>query len=124
MPKKISGLLTEYFSQDQNRLVRPLRVSGNTQSPIQPSDSSWEIHTDPERFSRRYKFDSRNRMISFLNEVMTFEDEFGHHGEIRIDHTEVDISVYTHDINRITELDKEYIKHVDNIHRDVLDFEY
>lgn len=124
MSRKLSTLLTEYF--DQSSVSHQNVLGAVKDRPIRPSASrsSWEVHSDPERFSKRFKFDTRDRMKSFVSEVMKFEDEFRHHGEIRIEYTEVDISVYTHDVNRITELDKEYIKHVDNIHRDVLDFEY
>jgi pterin-4a-carbinolamine dehydratase len=121
MKPKISHLLNEYFEPD--KVYKP-ELNVGFSCPVTPRSFDWEIHKDPERFSKRFKFDSRQRMISFLNEVLYYEDETGHHGEIRIDHTEVDISVYTHDVNRITELDKEYVRSVDYIHRDVLDFEY
>lgn len=122
MTEKISSLLTEYFQQDRER--SSFSFKGEKSCPVVPSQFSWEIHTDPERFSRKFKFESRPRLISFVNYVLSFEDEFHHRGEIRIDDKEVDISVYTHDVNKITELDKEYVRHVDNIYRDVLDFEY
>lgn len=122
MTRKISNLLNEYFDSESRRA--PKQLVGVVPVPVRPIESGWEIHTNPERFSKRFNFDSRDRMKSFVMEVMDFEDEFRHHGEVRIDFKEVDISVYTHDINRITELDKEYIQNVDNIYRDVLDFEY
>ena len=121
MKPKISHLLNEYFEPEKS-YRSSLRVDFSC--PVVPTTFDWEVHKDPERFSKRFKFDSRQRMASFLNEVLRYEDEAGHHGEIRIDHTDVDISVYTHDVNRITELDKEYVRSVDYIHRDVLDFEY
>lgn len=123
MTVKISRLLTEYFDQ-RDFEKSEIFPSYRREEVIKPKKMTWEIHTNPERFSKRFLFDTRDRMISFVNEVMSYEDEVRHHGEIRVNHTEVDISVYTHDVNRITELDKEYIRSVDNIHRDVLDFEY
>ena len=128
MTRKVSNLLKEYF--DYDRPVRSVQSFpamsslGRSSMPISASSFEWQVHKDPERFHRRFKFDSRNRTISFVSEVLSLEDEINHHGEIRIDNTEVDVSVYTHDVNRITELDREYVKHVDNIYRDVLDFEY
>ena len=122
MSVKISRLLTEYFNLEVKNPI--LNVSMRDTPAIQPTKITWEIHKDPERFSKRFKFNSRKRMISFVNEILSYEDKVMHHGEIRIDHLDVIISVYTHNINRITELDKEYILQADNIHRDVLDFEY
>ena len=122
MTKKLSNLLSEYFMHD--RSVPKTFYGPVDEDPVRPISGMWEIHSDPERFSKRFKFDTRARMISFVNEVFDHEDKVRHHSEIRIDYTEVDISVYTHDVNRITELDKEFTKEVDKIYRDVLDFEY
>ena len=63
-------------------------------------------------------------MIDFVNEVLRLEDEMNHHGTIKVTNNEVTIEVYTHTINRITNLDKEYVRNIDFVYRDVLDFEY
>ena len=47
-----------------------------------------------------------------------------HHSDIEISHKTVTISVYTKNIERITELDIEFTQTVDKIHRDVLDYNY
>lgn len=124
MSQKLASILCDYFEND----AKPKRLKEsftlNQHQPIQASNFSWEIHENPERFSKRFKFDTRQRMISFVNEVFEHEDLVRHHCEMRINYTEVDISVYTHDVNKITELDREFVKQVDEIHRDVLDFEY
>lgn len=123
MNKKISILLKEYFEADRTE-SRLYGIQVNKSTPVKPSACSWEIHTDPERFHRVYKFNARARLKDFVNEILNLEDEINHHGDMKISYDEVSISVYTHDINRITELDQEYTKHVDLIYRDVLDFEY
>ena len=123
MTDKLSNLLREYFEPEKRS--RSDQIIGlSIKPPLSPACFDWEVHQDPERFSKRFKFDSRHRMTSFLNELMIYEDEVGHHGEQRINYDQIDISVYTHDVNRITELDKEYARDVDNIYRDVLDFDY
>ena len=45
-----------------------------------------------------------------------------HTGTYKIDDLEVTVEVYTHDLDRITELDQEFTKSVDDIYRDVLSF--
>ena len=92
--------------------------------PIQPYTCSWEIHSSPERFSKTYKFESRDKLIDFLNEVLRFENETRHHGTQKIDFDSVTIEVYTHTVNKITELDQEYVVAMDHIYKDVLDFGY
>ena len=94
------------------------------EKPIKATACNWEIHSDPERFSRKFKLESRKRAIDFVNEVMQLEDEMNHHGDLKISYDEVSIDVYTHNVNRITELDQEYIRSVDFIYKDVLDFDY
>ena len=125
MSQKLSFLLKEYFEPGVSRerhITGLTRVSVDT--PISACSSSWSVHSDPERFSKTFKFKSRSRLNDFVSTVLGLEDEMNHHGEIQIKYDEVMISVYTHDVNRITELDQEYSRSVDLIYRDVLDFEY
>ena len=121
--KRVSDLLEAYFRDDSHKdlVVETLLPSV---VPIQPHVCSWEIHSSPERFSKIYKFESRDRMTDFLNELLRFENEMGHHGTQKIDFDSVTIEVYTHTVNKITELDQEYIRAMDDIYKDVLDFAY
>ena len=73
-------------------------IANSLSVPVKPSQCAWEIHTDPERFHRVYKFTSRSRLKDFVSEVLSLEDEINHHGEVKIDHDKVFIDVYTHDI--------------------------
>tara|TARA_Y100000034_G_C6896359_1_gene413352 strand:- start:913 stop:1281 length:369 start_codon:yes stop_codon:yes gene_type:complete len=120
--KRVSDLLETYFREaSSKKLITEVHVSPEV--PIHPHVCSWEIHSSPERFSKTYKFESRDRLIDFLNEVLIFENESGHHGTQKIDFDSVTIEVYTHTVNKITELDQEYIHTMDHIFKDVLDFE-
>ncbi len=123
MSKKISYLLKEYFEPEKRR-DQSLAHFGKETFPIKANQCEWEIFESPERFSKSYKFSNRKRLLDFVSEVLVFEDEISHHGEIVIKFDEVTISVYTHTVNRITEIDQEYTRHIDNIHKDVLDFAY
>ena len=121
--KKVSDLLESYFRESSpKKLISEVHMPAVV--PIQPHVCSWEIHSSPERFARAYKFESRDRLIDFLNEVLRFENEMGHHGTQKIDFDSVIIEVYTHTVNKITELDQEYIRAMDHIYKDVLDFGY
>ena len=121
MSKKVSLLLREYFLENEKKIQVPENSFDN---PVSVAPCGWDVYTDPERFSRKFKFESRHRLYDFLSEVLSFEDSLGHHGEIRIVFNEVTIEVYTHNINRITDLDQEYTRSIDSIYRDILDFEY
>lgn len=92
--------------------------------PVVPAKVKWEVVDGPERFVRRFEFADRRRLIDFVNDVLIFEDELKHHGELKVGAEAVDISVYTHTVEAITELDQEYVRAVDEIYRDVSDYNY
>ena len=126
--QKLSDLLSPYFNDKpssdillENRLGL---VNVIPHMPVKPCIFSWEVHKSPERFSKTYLFQNRNRLADFVREILTFEDEFNHHGTHKISNDEVTIEVYTHDVNKITNIDQEYVKIVDEIYKDVLDFAY
>ncbi len=122
---ELKDIFSDYFDEELSRPNSPQRLSesfGHT--PVSPNVCNWEIHSSPERFSRTFKFNDRFRLIDFVKDVLIFEDDFGHHGSHKIDFDKVTIEVYTHEINRITELDQEYTKTVDMIFKDVLDYAY
>ena len=127
---QLKHILSDYFDGPQETLRRSdlseniLTESLQPNFPVTPHECSWEIHTSPERFTKTYTFSDRKRLCDFVKDLLAFEDDFGHHGMHKIDHNEVTVEVYTHDINRITELDQEYTKNADMIFQDVLDYGY
>ena len=129
MSKSVTKLLNEYFDHSQDRAVAPCDIfptglSKSAVTPIQAKQFTWKIHQSPERFAKTYTFKSRQRLIDFVGEVLLYEDEVGHHGTMRIDYDKVTIEVYTHTIDRITEIDKDYVEAIDQIYGDVLHFAY
>ena len=119
----VSNLLTEYFQNDApTRQV--IKKSPCQNTPVEATPITWEVHTDPERFSKIFVFTTRKRMTDFVNEVLMLEDKMNHHGLVKIVNNEVTVEVHTHTINRITNLDREYTQNIDFVYRDVLDFEY
>ena len=67
-------------------------------------------------------FSDKHAVKNFISECLSYEIENNHSGEYKINDLEVTVEVYTHDINRITELDQEFTKQVDFIYKDVLSF--
>ena len=119
----LAEILSEYFDDKNTHTSSDMKIIKETWSPIRPTQCSWEIHQSPERFSKTFKFQSRNEVSDFISEVLKYENACNHAGTQKISGLEVIIDVYTHDVNKITELDQEYTKQIDWIHRDVLDFE-
>ena len=117
---KVSDLMNDYFSGKKRQNLNLLSES----CPVVPHRETWEVVQSPERLRKKYVFSERPRLIDFLNGVFSIEKSLTHHGVIRVDHLEVDIEVYTRDVNRITNIDREYAKSVDLLHEDVKLYSY
>ena len=116
--KKVSIIMENYFDRGYDLKIVKESV------PLCPAQETWDIVSSPERLSRRFEFSERSRLIDFVREVMTHEDEINHHSMIRIEHLVVDIEVYTHDLNRVTNIDREFARMVDFIYKDTKDYVY
>ena len=131
MSVTLSKIMQEYLNEGDNNKRYHLiseaffvpRNTGCIDVPLQAVDySQWEIVTDPNRFKREFAFNAFPELKAFLDEVLEYQEEVGHHGKIVLDGLSILIEVYTHDVNDVTELDQEYVEAVENIHRDVQDY--
>ncbi len=117
-------MMYEYFEEKTSLNKRAL-LSEQTigrPTPIMPDVCNWTVHASPERFYREFLFENQNQVLAFVTEILRYQKEANHSGTQKIEDNKVSVEVYTHDVNRITELDQEYKQHVDFIYRDVLDF--
>ena len=109
---QISDLMHEYFAD-----------SATTGMLIESSDlnveSGWRIVSSPERLMKDYRFASRGQAIEFVRQIFLYEDAVAHHGKITIEGTDVRLEVYTHDLEKVTELDYEYADFADDVSVDV-----
>jgi 4a-hydroxytetrahydrobiopterin dehydratase len=130
VPNRLIDIMDDYFDADPpSSSVLPyhnlLKESvGAPEFPVCPvQTNTWEVVSDPNRLMRTFEFETAEELFSFLNEVLVYQEESQHHGKITVDHRKVIIEVYTHDVNDVTEVDKEYAQVVDNILQDVKYFE-
>jgi 4a-hydroxytetrahydrobiopterin dehydratase len=108
---------------DQNYSVLN-SIVGNFQPssdlPVQPiKKSEWVIIQQPERLARQFEFDKFKVMKVFLDTLLNYQEKIHHHSTITIGHRTIDIEVYTHDINEVTNRDKELAKFIDTLYEDV-----
>lgn len=92
--------------------------------PVVPSRGKWAMLPEPIRYTRQFQFSNPQMLIDFVNEVLNYQESSGHHGKLTIVHNSVDVEVYTHDVNTITELDQEYTHTLDDIYNDVQHYAY
>ena len=86
--------------------------------PIEAPKQTWTQTDSPNKLHRRFDFDSPEQRLFFVAEVLVFQEEMNHHGTITINPKDVEIEIYTHDLNEVTGLDIKYAKEVDLIYKD------
>ena len=123
---RVSNLLREYFEHETARgnFLQDFQID-QRRLPISPkSESKWFTKQSPERLCRSYEFSNRGSARSFINELMDHEDRVNHHAEIKCKGPVVTIEVYTHGVDCVTELDKEYANEAELIYDDVCSYGY
>ena len=123
---KISALMKEYIdskSQNENRLSSRLLSetfgSVSADLPIAPAATDWSLQYEPERLHRVYEFGDISQRTMFVEEIMALEERTGHYAKLTIEGTRVTVEVWTHDLDRVTELDQEYAGECDTLYNDV-----
>jgi len=94
----------------------PIRVAN--QDKIIIAVEKWRIQN--KKLTKKYffeNFDDRNR---FLKSLFEYETQVGHHASFVIEELNVTISLITKDVDKVTELDKEYAKYIDIIRKDLV----
>jgi len=86
--------------------------------PIKAKKAMWKLKDNPVRYTRTFKFGGVESMANFIQDVLAYEDDTQHHGKTTIEYPFVKMEVWTHDLNDVTEIDKEWTEAVDKIYRD------
>jgi pterin-4a-carbinolamine dehydratase len=115
----VSHLMESYFKEspgfDKN-LVGNIKES----VPIKvPNEKSWDLLEEPEVLQRLFSFEKALNMVYFLEDVIQLQEQMSHHGKMLIDELQVLIQINTKVMNRVTDLDVEWTKKVDEIYKDV-----
>lgn len=121
----ISSLMKNYINECEDRsrssLERDLSgvLSENMELPVLASKRSWEVVDSPERLRRKFSFESLEQRTLFLEYLLEIEEKNQHFAKITVEGYDVTVEVWTHDLERVTELDKEYASNCDSIYDDV-----
>jgi len=97
------------------------RQSTYQETPVNPQKSEWQTfdYNDHYALEKLYIFNSFDHLQYFINEVLKLSEVKQHHPKIVIDHYEVNIALYTKDINDVTELDLDMSKNIQEIYDDI-----
>ena len=69
---------------------------------------------------KTYEFISMELRNDFVRQLLIFEEERGHHAKLTIREETVTLELQTRDVGQVTELDKEYARHADELYKDVV----
>ena len=119
----LKEIMRDYFEEDAQKRLLPESLTiefGPNIFPIVPAPTNtWEVVSDPNRLMKTFEFESYIELRSFVAELLSYQEQVGHHGKLTVNHRDIIVEVYTHDVNDVTELDKEYAQAADQIHQDV-----
>lgn len=85
--------------------------------PVIPLDR-WQ-HTD-QRLMKRYVFLRDGARDEFVMKLLRYEALVRHHALMTIDHDSVSLSLSTRDLDKVTELDKEYAAFADSVFKETV----
>lgn len=118
---KLTRLHEEFIevSRRPMQFGRPPINPKKIEIPIVPMDK-WVLLRDPPRLSKTYRFRRAKDRSEFVKEMMDYEDKIGHHAQMQLYESEVVIEVNTSDVEKVTEVDKEYAKYSDEVYKEIV----
>ena len=121
----MTEIMQDYFSDNQSTGVGPAILSHEVprvdcnQLPVKQNKTNWELLRDPRRLRRVYEFNDNVLRNEFVKDLLMAEEQLGHHAGLHISYKKVEVEVYTHDVNDVTSIDKEYAMLSDQIYQDI-----
>ncbi len=118
----MKNYINECEDRSRSSLERDLSgvLNENMELPVLASKRSWEVVDGPERLRRKFSFESLEQRTLFLEYLLEIEEKTQHFAKITVEGYDVTVEVWTHDLERVTELDKEYASSCDSIYDDVV----
>lgn len=68
---------------------------------------------DGERLVTRVEFDDYREAVFFANTVFTLSEAHFHHPEVKVEYGAVEIDIWSHDVEGITERDFELVEEIE-----------
>ena len=111
------------FSANMNRLFSAdfQGIRDIPELPIEATTTEWEEVSDFYKTSlnRTFTFDRDKHLRFFVNEILKTAEETMHHPALSIERLKVQVELYTHDINEVSEQDLKMAKFIDEIFDDI-----
>ena len=88
-------------------------------TPVNIASPAWEVVDSPRRLMKKFEFDNPHALKMFVVELLDYQDNVSHHGKLVIQPDEVIVEIYTHTVEDVTAIDKEWAEMADDIYKDV-----
>lgn len=107
--KRMRRSLESYLGVEDDRSLE--RFNEN-EPVITPRESVWrQVSEDGvNKLACTFSFDTHENMSTFLRYVLQYEDETAHHGKHLIEARVIRTQVWTHMVNDITSVDRDYAR--------------
>jgi len=94
--------------------------------PVQPKEgflpvvamNTWKKSED--YYVKKFEFRIQPHRNEFIKQLLEYEDEVGHNAKMVINEGLVVLMLQTKDLERVTEIDKEYANYADAVYKDVV----
>lgn len=94
----------------------PIKVS-NPDRPIIAVEK-WKVING--KLNKKFMFENYDDRNRFIKSMLEYEVQVGHHASYEIEKLEVSIHLITKDVNKVTELDKEFAKYANTVRKDLI----
>lgn len=122
--KSCLGTLKKNVLSEDASGKRLERMSGLVKV-VEPIDTKvttdWMVLEGPRRLHRVLELYSNKTLRFFIDQLLELEEEMKHNAAIKIAGTKVTVDVYTHGLNDVTDVDRDYAKALNDIYGDAID---
>ena len=116
---KLVDLNKEFIERSVRPIVSGLPIKVSNPEKLIIAVEKWKIN-DSKKLNKKFMFESYDDRNRFIQSLLEYEVQLGHHASFEINELEVKVSLLTKDVGKITELDKEYAKYADTVRRDLV----
>lgn len=87
--------------------------------PVVPVEK-WRHVGSKGALSKTYRFLRSEQKFEFVKQIMEHETETKHQVTLLIEGEKVSLGLITHGVDQVTEIDREFAKHADDVFRDIV----
>jgi pterin-4a-carbinolamine dehydratase len=116
---KLVDLNKEFIERSVRPIVSGLPIKVSNPEKLIIAVEKWKVD-DSKKLNKKFMFESYDDRNRFIQSLLEYEVQLGHHASFEINELEVKVSLLTKDVGKITELDKEYAKYADTVRRDLV----